>query len=156
MVLIFNARWNTVNEMKTEKAGDRHSDQSIGPRKNEMKELLMRVMREPLSPEAVERLSKLEERWVEIQTIRDETGEISATDDILKRGDVLKKLRALRDAYTYEIDSLLASRLGSRALGVAQFLQDQTSVEGLLDDVYKNDINQSLSFDKCGVLSDRV
>ena len=114
------------------------TDQGIKSRKIEMKTLLMHVLREPLGPEIVERLSKLEERSVEVQIIRDETGEISATDDIRKRGDVLKKLRALRDAYTYEIDSLVAARLSSGAQDMAQFLQDPTSVKGLLDEMQQD------------------
>ena len=46
-----------------------------------------------------------------------------------------KKLRALRDACTYEIDSLLAARLGSGAQDMAQFPKNQTSENNRLDEI---------------------
>jgi len=110
----------------------------IEVQENELKELLSRVMKNPLQP-LTDQAVQLDKRLQNVEDISKSTSEVSLPAmqrAIREQGEEMRKnLKGLRTAITDDLTELLTARLASMPQEVTQLLQGQTSVKDLLSEV---------------------
>lgn len=141
--------------MTTNTKNSAYTAQQIEAQESELKELLARVMKDPLTP-LTDQAAQLEKRLQSVEliskNIRDDTLP-SVQNEIREQGEEIRKLKGLSNAITEGLAELLTARFASVQQEMTELLQGQTSAKDLLSEVQQE---QTLLGKTAALATDKV